>query len=193
MRERARRGLFLDARGKNQNLEKNNCTARRTAERARAHRSSPTLFTMALLSCGAPARLLRDGVALTSRILPANRARGGGARLLCQATSTEKDVMRGVSADHKEVVARVADLAESASDRWTCNVSPFLEPPALADALMVSSWCYFAAFCAGAPPSSVEVSQAEGSNPLQPPTDDSPTCPSHHDPHPTGCWAHGGG
>lgn len=59
--------------------------------------------------------------------------------MLCHAANAEKDILRGVQQEHREVVARVAENGEAAVERWSVYVTPFLEPPALADA-MLARW-----------------------------------------------------
>jgi hypothetical protein len=57
------------------------------------------------------------------------------------AAADAKDILRGVAADNKIVVAKLVDQAAAASDRWSCAVSEFLEPPLLADAMLVCTAC----------------------------------------------------
>lgn len=89
----------------------------------------PRMAVVMMLS--APSRAPRFGSSLS---------RLAARRMMCNAANAEKDILRGVFQDHKDTIARIADMAEAASERWSVNVSPFLEPPALADALMVRVW-----------------------------------------------------
>lgn len=54
----------------------------------------------------------------------------------CSSRGTDADrefVLRGVHADHREVVSRAVEQATSAAERWGVAVTDFLEPPAAAD------------------------------------------------------------
>jgi hypothetical protein len=54
--------------------------------------------------------------------------------------ASERDgVLRGVLPEHRDIVARVVELAQAAGDRWDTAVTDFLEPPVVSDALLAVS------------------------------------------------------
>lgn len=98
-----------------------------------------TATSMALLCSAHPSRLLSLSLKISSGRSRAPRFLCNvNGRLLCNAAAaSEKDILRGVQPDNKDVVARISEMAENASERWSVAVSPFLEPPAMTDAMMV--------------------------------------------------------
>jgi hypothetical protein len=51
-----------------------------------------------------------------------------------RGTDSERDfALRGVHADHKEVVSRALELAAGASERWSVSLTDFVEPPVASD------------------------------------------------------------
>ena len=51
-----------------------------------------------------------------------------------RGTDSERDfALRGVHADHREVVSRALELAAGASERWSVAQTEFVEPPVAAD------------------------------------------------------------
>ncbi len=99
--------------------------AQRTQMRALAHAAAPQLR-----AAHARAAPLRRHAACAA----AARGAAGGP------PASERDgVLRGVLPEHRDIVARVVELAQAAGERWDVATTDFLEPPVASDALLAVS------------------------------------------------------
>lgn len=60
----------------------------------------------------------------------------GCPRIISTSASPRDDLLRGVSADNREDVARVLEQAERALDSWEVHSTAFYSPPVVAEAMI---------------------------------------------------------
>jgi hypothetical protein len=58
-------------------------------------------------------------------------------RLVITSAKSRDDLLRGVSTDNRDDVARVLELAERARDSWSVASTVFLSPPIVAESMVV--------------------------------------------------------